>query len=110
MMRLAMSPAASGLLRALIARGGCPRDRILLISHRSVEWQSLTFIGERHHLDIRVLGPDAVDIASRVTDGLEDAEFSVPGHIVADIGGSAEPDTLGDGSVWLRLEALTVEE
>jgi hypothetical protein len=30
MVRIAMSAAASGLLRALIARAGVPRDRILL--------------------------------------------------------------------------------
>ena len=37
MMRMAMSPAASGLLRELVRRAGCSRDRILLMELRSVE-------------------------------------------------------------------------
>ena len=67
MMRLAMSPAASGLLRGLIRRGGCSRNRILLIEHRSVEWQSLTFLGERHQLVLRIAAPDAAHIAGRMS-------------------------------------------
>ncbi len=43
MMKLALSPAAAGLLRAIVARAGINRDRILLTDFRSVEWQSLTF-------------------------------------------------------------------
>ena len=36
MMRMAMSPAAGGLLRELVRRAGCGRDRILLTELRSV--------------------------------------------------------------------------
>ncbi len=48
MNRLMMSCAAAGLLRALIGRACVNRDRFLLTEYRSVDWQSLTFIGERH--------------------------------------------------------------
>jgi hypothetical protein len=110
MMTLAMSPAALGLLRALAARAGVPRDRILLTEWTSTDWQSLTFVGERHEACIRIIGADAADGASRLVSGIEDAELNVPGHVVADIrlwnGGEAP----ADGSVLLRLEALTVEE
>jgi hypothetical protein len=37
MNRIAMSAAAAGLLRALIARAGIPRDRILLTDARSTD-------------------------------------------------------------------------
>src|SRR5437867_2135756 len=40
MMKLALSPAAAGLLRALVARAGIDRDRILLTDFRSIDWQS----------------------------------------------------------------------
>jgi hypothetical protein len=50
MLKIAMSPTASALLRALLERAGAPRDRILLTSVRSTDWQSLTFIGERHEI------------------------------------------------------------
>jgi hypothetical protein len=110
MMRLALSAAASGLLRALIRRGNCPRDRILLIEHRSVEWQSLTFLGERHDLLLRIAGPLAAEIAAAIADGIEDAEFAISGQIVADISCGAIGQTASDGSVTLRIEALTVED
>lgn len=78
MMKLALSPAAAGLLRALIARAGIDRDRILLSDFRSVDWQSLTFVGERHEMELRVPGPEAAALAERLTAGLADAEFSIP--------------------------------
>ena len=109
MMRLAMSPAAAGLLRSLLRRGGVDRDRILLTEFRSTDWQSLTFIGEQHKIRLRIPQPDAAEIASRLVNGLEDCEFSIPGHVVADIAVDGEPQTNDDGSIALAIEALTVE-
>jgi hypothetical protein len=110
MMKLALSPAAAGLLRALIARAGIDRDRILLTEFRSIDWQSLTFIGERHEMELRVPGPDADRLAERLTAGLADAEFAITGQIVADIGLDRPPVRNPDGSVCLYLEALTIAE
>ena len=110
MMKLALSPAAAGLLRALIARAGVDRDRILLTNFRSVDWQSLTFIGERHEMELRVPGPGADALARRLADGLDEAEFAVPGQIVADIGLARPPSPHQDGSVSLHIEALTIAE
>jgi hypothetical protein len=109
-MKLALSPAAAGLLRALIARAGIDRDRILLTEFRSIDWQSLTFIGERHEMELRVPGPGAGRLAARLIDGLADAEFSIPGQIVADIGLERPPSADRDGSVTLHIEALTIAE
>ena len=109
-MKLGLSPAAAGLLRALIARTGIDRDRILLTNYRSVDWQSLTFVGERHEIELRIPGPHAGNLASRLTDGLADAEFAIPGQIVADIGLQIPPSENPDGSISLYLEALTVTE
>ncbi len=110
MMKLALSPAAAGLLRALIARAGIDRDRVLLTDFRSVDWQSLTFIGERHEMELRIPPPDAERLAARVCDGLADADFSIPGQIVADIGLERPPSQNPDGSVTLNIEALTIAE
>ena len=110
MMKLALSPAAAGLLRALLARAGIDRDRILLTEFRSVDWQSLTFVGERHVMELRVPGPDAALVTQRLTDGLDDAEFAIPGQIVADIGLERPPQANADGSVSLFIEALTIAE
>jgi hypothetical protein len=110
MMKLALSTAAAGLLRSLLARAGVDRDRILLSEFRSIDWQSLTFMGERHEMELRVPGPNAVAIADRLTDGLGDAEFAIPGQIVADIALRRPPLTNPDGSISLHIEALTIVE
>ena len=110
MNRLPMSSAASGLLRALVARGRVSRDRILLTDVRSTDWQSLTFVGERHHLQLRVTGRGSSEVAERIGAGIQDAEFNIPGQIVADIAVSGEPAHAADGSTVLTIEALTIAE
>jgi hypothetical protein len=109
-MKIPMSTAASGLLRAILGRAGVPRDRILLTELHSVDWQSLTLVGERHQIALRVPGPQAPDIVTCLTSGLEDAEFNIPGQIVADIALSGDPQGGDDGSITINIEALTIAE
>lgn len=108
MNRVPMSAAAAALLRALIARGGVTRDRILLSDAESVDWRSLTFAGERHQLHLRVPAPDSRHIVERMCKNLEDAEFSIPGVIVADITVRDTPRFGLDGATSLTIEALTI--
>ena len=110
MMKLALSAAAAGLLRALLARAGVSRDRILLTEFRSVDWNSLTFSGERHEIDFRVPSPDADLVSELLLSGLGEAEFDIPGHIVADISTPQKPRRNPDGSISVRIEALTIAE
>jgi hypothetical protein len=110
MMKLAMSPAAAGLLRALLNRVGIDRNRILLTEFRSTDWHSLTFTGERHRIDLRIPGPGAADIAELLTRDLADAEFMIPGQVVADIAVEGAMVEHPDGAISLTIEALTVEE
>ena len=110
MMKLAMSTAAAGLLRGLLNRAGVDRNRILLTDFRSCDWNSLTFAGERHEISLRIPGPGAEAIVRLLVDGLEDAEFAIPGQIVADITLAVPPHELGDGAIGLEIEALTVAE
>jgi hypothetical protein len=67
-------------------------------------------MGERHDVRLRIPGPDALMIADRLTQGLQEAEFAIAGHIVADIVCKGKPRSLGDGSIEIAIEALTVEE
>ena len=108
MNRIAMSPAAAALLRCIVGRARIPRNRILLSDVVSVDWRSLTFTGERHEFELRVLGPHSQLAVEFMCDGLEDAEFSIPGVIVADIALAGTPALAPDGSTIISIEALTV--
>ena len=110
MNRIAMSQAAGALVRALAGRARIERNRILLTEAHSVDWRSLTFTGERHQIGLRVTGRDSAQVAERMCAGLEDAEFSIPGLIVADIAVLGTPGRAPDGATELMIEALTVSE
>ncbi|MFL6778665.1 MAG: hypothetical protein ACJ8FC_08965 [Sphingomicrobium sp.] len=46
----------------------------------------------------------------KLADDLAEAEFSIPGQIVADIGLDRPPIDNRDGSITLHIEALTIAE
>lgn len=72
-------------------------------------WASITFSGERHRLRLCLPGPGAQAAVDAFLEGLEDREFPLRGHILADIEATGvERDT--DGQIRLTLEALTVED
>ena len=110
MNRLPMSKAGAALLRALVSRACVEPDRILLTDYRSSDWQSLTFIGERHELRFRVPGPDARKIYDTMTRNLTEDEFSIPRQILADIAVFGSPTSESDGSISFSLEALTIAD
>ena len=105
-----MPAAATALLRAFLDRASLNRDRILLTHYRSVDWQSLTFVGERHEFGFRLVGPDADAIYARLTDDLAEAEFAIPRQVVADIVVPSEPVRGSDGSLSFEVEALTIRD
>jgi hypothetical protein len=82
----------------------------LLSDSKSVEWSSLIFSGERHQLELRILGPAPADVIERMCGGLEEAEFDIRGMIVADIVIADRPREAPDGSVTLVIEALTLAD
>ena len=104
-----LSAAAALLLHSLLARAGLDQDRILLSKFRSVDWQSLTFTGERHEIGLRLRGPGAEDALARLRDGLVEAEWDLHGHVVADILIVATR-AASDGSIDVDLEALTLSD
>lgn len=84
------------LVQALVARThGAAR----LLATTRAAWASVTFTGERHVL--RFHAPGAA--AALLTGALEEHEFALPGHIVADIAAVASDDEL------VEIEALTIE-
>ena len=109
MRRPALSSAAAQLLRALVARSGLDPDRIVVGRFRSVDWQSLTFTGERHEISLRLAGPNPEAALARLRDGLGDAEWQLAGHVVVDILIVGET-AAADGSLLVDLEALTLTD
>ena len=102
-----LSCAATQLLRALVVRMRLDADRISIGHFRSVDWQSLTFFGERHEISLRIPAPDAGIALASLRDELADAEWDLNGHVVADILIVGEK-AADDGSVLVNLEALTL--
>ena len=110
MSRPLLSAAGGALLRTLLARVDDERNRIVLTSWTTVDWQSLTFAGERHRASFSVTGVDASGLAARWTDGLEDADLPLGGgRFVADLTVTAN-ELQPDGSVRIDLEALTLDD
>jgi hypothetical protein len=110
MTRLPMSSAGAGLLHAFLARAGLDRNRILLTNYRSTDWQSLTFVGERHELQFRIPGPDAEEMYMVMTSDLVDSDMAVSRQILADVAVFGTPKREADGSISFGIEALTIEE
>jgi hypothetical protein len=108
-MRAPLSPAAALLLRSLMARARLGQDRIFISSFRSVDWQSLTFTGERHEFTLRLPAPDAGEALARLSEGLAEAEWQLHGHVVADIVIVATTPA-SDGSILVDIEALTLND
>jgi hypothetical protein len=106
MSRPKLSRQAACLVRALLARAGEGHERILLSDCQSTEWRSLTMEGERHELLFRVADPADHRLLATLTTRLEEAEFAIPGLIVADIAscGSLEHANC------VAIEALTIRE
>jgi hypothetical protein len=93
-------------LRGYFVALGAP---VTVESLASRPWASITFSGERHRLTLCLPGPGAQAAADTFLEGLEERDFALRGHIVADIEATGvERDA--DGQVRLTLEALTVED
>lgn len=99
--------ATSALLRAVRATLESA-GRFVLEEVRSRSWASVTFTGARHELAFRLEGDGAEAAAGRFAAGLEAAEFSLAGHVLADI--ALVQDERQPGVARIRLEALTVED
>lgn len=92
-----------------MARAGLDPDRILVGRFLSVDWQSLTFTGERHEISLRLAGPDPAAALARLRFGLAEVEWRLHGHVVAEVVIVGEKRHR-DGSITVELEALTLTD
>lgn len=93
------------LLAQLLLRAGRPTvvDRAT-----SRPWASALFEGRRHAIRLRFSGPKAQDQKDRLIAGLDEAEWALPGHFVADITVDAHGNA--DDEPWVQLSALTIRD
>ena len=108
MNRPRMTSAASAMLRLLLQRAGDERHRIFLSNWSSVDWQSLTFTGERHRISFVIGGNAPTKFAQLWTAGISEADFDLPGGFVADIALVGTIRARDDGAALVELEALTL--
>ena len=115
-MPLAGTPAR--LVRRLAALAAGPDQPVPMFPMLVVEsvttrpWSSATFEGERHRFDLRLCGDSEAlgQGLERLTDLLPDAEFDLPGQIVAEARLTSmrvDPDPLS-AAVASTVEILTV--
>ena len=102
-----VTDAATALLQALSGHfahfAGFALEEI-----RTRCWASVTFRGARHELAFQLAGEGAEKLAARFLSSLQARDFTLRGHLLADVTLVAEERRPG----WarIRLEALTVEE
>lgn len=99
-------PDAAAMLTGAIdrraRRAGFPVEQLRVASSR---WASATFSGARHQMTIAAMPDAALD---RWLAALPDADFSLRGHLVADLAVTAVRHA--PARVEIDLEILTVEE
>lgn len=93
------------LLAQLTERAGHP---VTIERATSRPWASALFQGRRHVISMRIGGGDATARALRFTQGIEEVEWPLPGHFVADISIDASRSAIDEQ--WIELSALTIEE
>ena len=104
-----MTDATTALINAIsVTFGTCVTFQMEDIRSRS--WVSSTFSGVRHELTFRVAGEGAQEQADLFVNGMEQAEFDLEGHLLADISLISKTVEPEGPLVRISLEALTVEE
>ena len=93
------------LMLQLIARIGEP-----IIVERAVSrpWASALFEGRRHRISLRVPGGGMIRQRSHLQQTLQEAEWSLTGHFVADI--LIDDMRADQDGEWIELSALTIRD
>ena len=123
MQRIGHHPATAILrfVNDLTRIGGDDRKKptVIVEDVRTTEWASITFVGLRHELDLRLEGErDVVSAALvRLADNLGDADLPIAGYFVAEIavtavgGADGAAAAIAGGCVQrVRIDALTVRD
>ena len=93
------------LLTQLLDRAGQPATVERAVSR---PWASALFEGRRHIIGLRITGEDFPDRGHAFLSGLDEAEWTLPEHFVADI--DMDECTIRDDHLWLELFVLTIRD
>jgi hypothetical protein len=117
-MRAQCNHVHAAVLRAVSAIAGCdPADRqkpvLIVEAASSADWASVTFVGARHSLELRLEGEAAAVAAAcaRLAGRLGDHDIPVAGQIVADIAVALSSLENRDGNMvtqMLTVNLLTI--
>lgn len=95
-----MTDASTAFSRALAASAlaaGFPAEILSATAH---DWASATFAGQRHDVRLRVVaGPASATWLA----GLAEAEWHLPGHLVADIAGEIQGGEIAVTALTIRM-------
>lgn len=81
-------------------------DAVITVS-RQTNWFSMTFAGERLEMFVSLSGVDARQRLQQFADALPDADFALPGKLVADI--AIIRLVTDSSSAILSIEALVLD-
>jgi len=93
------------LLLQIIARAEGP---VVVERATSRPWASALFQGRRHVIMLRLTGVDAAERRDRFMEGIEEAEWSLGSHFVADL--TVDMMLTTDQGEQIELSALTIED
>jgi hypothetical protein len=109
-MRHVVEDAATALLRALGASFAEFEGTFRVEELNSRCWASVTFSGARHRIAFSLSGVGAEAAADVFLEGMDETEFDLRGHILADIALVGEDRDASGNRVLVTLDALTVED
>ena len=72
-------------------------------------WCSAPFMGAHHRISLRIGGPEAEQQAVALAEMLPGKEFTIRGHVVAEIAVDAITP-VDEGSIEINLAVLTIED
>lgn len=93
------------LLEQLLKRAGTPTMIERAVSR---PWASALFEGRRHIIALRLSGARVATRFRDFAEGIDSAEWQLPGHFVADI--MIDEVRQDEDAFWLELSALTIED
>jgi hypothetical protein len=103
----------AAILRAVAAMLAPHGVQLVIEELRCRDWASLTLVGGRHELDIRLEGEGAAAALARLQVELPELDIAIAGHILAElvvVPAPADDDAAPAGSVALSLRALAIQE